>query len=124
MSDRKKEERPANAAENLAVVCAKCGFTNRGGDDFCDQCNANLFIRCDQCGRRNQRIRSRCAECGHRLHRWFWRCRYRLNRLFPPTSKIQASHLVLFVILILIVYKLIIMIAGYHPPSDLPDTGP
>ena len=122
MSDPAKGDMPADATAAGVVVCAKCGFGNRGGDDFCDQCNANLYLRCDHCGQRNQRIRSRCAQCGRRLHRWFWRWRYRFGRLFPPTAKIKFSHLILFLILILLVYKIVVMLAGYRVsevPADL-----
>ena len=44
--------------------CASCGFNNRAGAKFCNECGARLAPRCGSCGTENPSGARFCSECG------------------------------------------------------------
>lgn len=49
------------------MKCPKCGFENRPGSKFCNECGNNLATPCPKCGRANQPRSKFCSECGQEL---------------------------------------------------------
>ena len=47
--------------------CSSCGFDNREGAKFCNECGAPLVLRCASCGMENQAGAKFCNECGTAL---------------------------------------------------------
>src|SRR2546425_5489646 len=43
--------------------CASCGFDNRDGAKFCNECGAPLVLRCASCGTENPGGAKFCSEC-------------------------------------------------------------
>lgn len=44
--------------------CASCGFDNREGARFCNECATPLALRCRACGSENRAGAKFCSECG------------------------------------------------------------
>ncbi len=49
------------------VVCSTCGFVNRAGSRFCNDCGAQLPVVCSSCGAENASGSKFCNGCGTRL---------------------------------------------------------
>ncbi len=49
------------------VKCPKCGFGNREGVKFCEECGSKLESLCPSCGARVPLGRKFCGECGQRI---------------------------------------------------------
>src|SRR5499426_2353966 len=47
--------------------CASCGFDNREGAKFCNECGTPLALRCLSCGTENPGGAKFCSECGRPL---------------------------------------------------------
>jgi hypothetical protein len=97
------------------ILCAKCEHLNQPGSNTCGHCGSHLYIACSKCGHSNQRALSRCTRCGHRLHRSVWhRWKRRITR---GNRKVHPLHLVLLVLSVIVVYKIIVKLAEYRPPT-------
>src|SRR5262249_14776873 len=46
------------------MPCASCGFDNREGAKFCNECGTPLALRCLSCGTENHGGAKFCSECG------------------------------------------------------------
>ena len=49
------------------MLCAACGFDNRGGRRFCAECGALLSLACPSCGSVNEAGEKFCGHCGKPL---------------------------------------------------------
>src|SRR2546429_3025486 len=47
--------------------CPSCGFDNREGAKFCNECGTRLALRCTSCGAENPSGAKFCSECGSAL---------------------------------------------------------
>jgi predicted amidophosphoribosyltransferase len=103
---------PARVDESTSVKCAKCGYSNHTEDDRCSQCHASLYVLCGRCGRTNQRNLSYCKDCGERLHARFRHLRYLLAKLPVVSRGIRVLYGIIFLVFILIIYKVIILMAN------------
>lgn len=49
------------------MKCPKCGFENREGVKFCEECGTEMKIQCPDCGAKISPERKFCGECGTKL---------------------------------------------------------
>src|SRR4029450_5753159 len=49
------------------MQCPSCGFDNREGAKFCNECGAPLALRCASCGSENPSGAKFCSQCGTAL---------------------------------------------------------
>jgi hypothetical protein len=53
------------APEGLLMKCSKCGYENRAGAKFCEECAAPLARTCPHCGSQVSATAKFCPECAH-----------------------------------------------------------
>jgi hypothetical protein len=97
---------PDSPVAERGVLCAKCDHLNPPGSKVCEECGARLFVACHYCGHKNRRVDAACAQCGHHLHRSVWRRWQR--KILGQNVKLLVIEAILFVILVVIGFKLII----------------
>jgi hypothetical protein len=51
------------------VLCQKCEHLNPADLEFCETCDADLYVECRRCHHRNLRVLARCERCRRRLQR-------------------------------------------------------
>ena len=49
------------------MKCQKCGYENREGVKFCEECGAKLKLECPACKAKLPLGKKFCGECGHEL---------------------------------------------------------
>jgi hypothetical protein len=56
-----------NPEKGGEMDCPKCGFENREGVKFCEECGVKIELICPVCGTTIPPGRKFCGECGHLL---------------------------------------------------------
>ena len=51
------------------MECPKCGFENREGVKFCEECGAGQDLICPNCSAKVPPDRKFCGDCGHDLRK-------------------------------------------------------
>jgi len=60
---------------------------------------------------RNRRVEPRCVKCGRHLHRSRWQ--HWQKKFLPRMTRFTVLQIVLMVIVVLVMYQIIIRVAGY-----------
>lgn len=107
-------DKPQSEMAKADIRCAKCHHLNPPTAQFCEACEASLYIACLACDRMNPLSRSRCVACGYRLHRRFWRTRYLFKRVswLRWVLTIKPLYILFLVAIVLLFYFVIFGLAN------------
>ena len=97
------------------VLCQKCEHLNPADLEFCEQCDAELYINCGRCNHRNLRVLARCERCRRRLQRSFTQ-RLKSGPDRAPANVVSIVIGAGVVVLVMLVAGAVFWWAGFHLP--------